>query len=57
MSGSVSVSYVLGGILVKMCLLGFKKVNVNFVEDVECVLFDKMMKIILCDIWGGSLET
>jgi hypothetical protein len=27
------------------------------VEDVERALPDKTTKIILCDIWGGSLET
>ena len=55
--GSVSVPYVSGGILAKMRLPGFKKVNANFVEDVERALPDKTTKIILCDIWGGSLET
>ncbi|OUS42911.1 Rhodanese-like domain-domain-containing protein [Ostreococcus tauri] len=54
--GSVSVPYVEGGILAKLRLPGFKKVNARFVDDVERAIPDKTTKIILCDIWGGSLE-
>ena len=54
--GSVSVPYVEGGFLAKLRLPGFKTVNPRFVEDVEAKIPDKTTKIILCDIWGGSLE-
>lgn len=54
--GSVSVPYVEGGILAKMRLPGFKKVKANFVDEFERVVPDVNAKIVLCDIWGGSLE-
>jgi len=54
--GSVSAPYVEGGILAKLRLPGFKKVNTRFVEDVEAKFPDKKTKIVLCDVWGGSLE-
>ena len=54
--GSVSCPYVDGGILAKLRLPGFKKVKANFVDEVEALVPDKNTKIIMCDIWGGSLE-
>jgi len=54
--GSVSCPYVEGGILAKLRLPGFKKVKANFVDEVEALVPDKNTKIIMCDIWGGSLE-
>lgn len=55
--GSMSVPYVEGGFLASALRLpGFKKVNPRFVDDVERVIPDKRTKIVLMDIWGGSLE-
>jgi hypothetical protein len=53
--GSVNVPYVHGGFLAKLRLPGFKKKNLDFVNDVRRLEPNLNRKIILVDIWGGSL--
>lgn len=52
--GSINVPYIDGGALAKLRLPGFKKKNVNFVNDIRKVA-DLKQDIILVDIWGGTL--
>ena len=52
--GSINVPYIEGGLLAKLRLPGFKKKNMNFVNDMQRVA-ELKQDIILVDIWGGTL--